>query len=94
MHAAFTETFRDKLVLVVIDNDEKGEKHGSIIYRALFGVAREVKLIRLPDLPPKGDLWDWIEAGGNHAPPRLDDRRPHPCHRFWWKVGTERALAE
>ena len=62
--AAFTETFRDKIVRVVIDNDAKGEKHGKIIGQALFGVAREVKLIRLPDLPPKGDLWDWIEAGG------------------------------
>jgi putative DNA primase/helicase len=23
-----------------------------------------VKIINLPGLPPKGDLWDWIEAGG------------------------------
>ena len=25
---------------------------------------REVKIIHLPGLQPKGDLWDWIEAGG------------------------------
>jgi hypothetical protein len=27
---------------------------------------REVKTVYLPGLPPKGDLWDWIEAGGTH----------------------------
>src|SRR3954451_20897673 len=35
-----------------------------------------------------------IEAGGEPAPPRLDDRRPHPRRRLGWKLGTELALAE
>jgi len=27
----------------------------------------EVKIVRLPGLPPKGDLWDWIRAGRGGA---------------------------
>jgi hypothetical protein len=30
----------------------------------LRGVARRVRVLRLPDLPPKGDVADWIAAGG------------------------------
>ena len=64
LHQSFIETFRNKLVHIVIDADSTGEKHGRLVAHALSGVAREVKVIRLPDLPPKGDLYDWIEAGG------------------------------
>ena len=36
----------------------------AIAAKNLFGNAREVRVIELPGLPPKGDLFDWIEAGG------------------------------
>ncbi len=61
---SFNESFRGKNVVVVLDNDDKGEQHGAIVAKALAGVAAELRLVRLPGLPPRGDLWDWIEAGG------------------------------
>lgn len=63
-HTAFNESFRGKKVAIVLDNDEKGEQHGAVVARALAGVAAEIRLLRLPGLAPRGDLWDWIEAGG------------------------------
>ncbi|MCX6632901.1 MAG: hypothetical protein NTW28_35330, partial [Candidatus Solibacter sp.] len=63
-HAAFNETFRDKRVVVILDNDDKGEQHGALVARQLAGIAAEIRLVRLSGLPPRGDLWDWIEIGG------------------------------
>ncbi len=45
-----------------MDNDQKGRDHGQVVGAALASVAREVKLLALPGLPEKGDLWDWIDA--------------------------------
>lgn len=61
----YTKALIGKLIRIVVDNDEKGEKHGKVVAEALAPHVQEVKIIRLPNLPPKGDLWDWIEAGGS-----------------------------
>jgi len=53
------------LIRIVIDRDKKGKQHGRVVSDALVRHVAEVRIIRLPGLPPKGDLWDWIEAGGN-----------------------------
>jgi putative DNA primase/helicase len=60
----YTEPVAGKAVRIVVDRDEKGEKHGQTVVEAIAPHVREVKIIHLPGLPPKGDLWDWIEAGG------------------------------
>ena len=52
------------MIRIVIDRDEKGKQHGRVVSDALVRHVAEVRIIRLPGLPPKGDLWDWIEAGG------------------------------
>jgi len=62
--SSYTQMLTGKCVRIIVDNDEKGEQHGVIIGRAIGPYVREVKVIRLPGLPPKGDLWDWIEVGG------------------------------
>jgi len=59
----YTKPLVGKLVRIVIDRDEKGELHGKVVSEALGPHVREVKIVRLPGLPLKGDLWDWIEAG-------------------------------
>ena len=61
----YTKALMGKSVRIVIDRDEKGELHGKVVSEALAPHVAEVKIIRLPGLPPKGDLWDWIEAGGS-----------------------------
>ena len=41
-----------------------GQDHAAAVARALTGVAWSVKVLMLPGLGPKGDVSDWIEAGG------------------------------
>ena len=59
-----SEILRGRRVVVILDNDAAGESHGQIVARSLFGVASSVALLRLPGLPPKGDVSDWLDAGG------------------------------
>lgn len=63
-HGALNDTFRDKLVVLAATNDEKGRQHAALVTGALHGVAREIRLLRIPGLPPKGGLQEWIDAGG------------------------------
>lgn len=41
-----------------------GQDHAKMVAAKLDGVAKSVRILPLPDLPPKGDVSDWIEAGG------------------------------
>lgn len=54
-------------VVVFQDNDESGRKHTAAVRKSLAGVAASVKVVLLPDLPPKGDVSDWIEARKKRA---------------------------
>jgi len=62
--AEYTKPLIGKRIRIVVDRDEKGETHGRVVSEALARHVAEVKIIRLPGVPAKGDLWDWIEAGG------------------------------
>ena len=62
----YTKPLIGKFVRIVVDRDEKGEAHGKIVAEAITPHVREAKIVHLPGLPPKGDLWDWI-AGGRHC---------------------------
>jgi predicted DNA-binding transcriptional regulator AlpA len=56
--------FRGRDVYILPDNDEPGERHAAKISESLTAVAREIRIIRLPGLPTKGDVSDWLAAGG------------------------------
>ena len=44
-------------------------KHRDVVANALQDSAERVRVLDLPGLPPKGDVSDWIEAGGeSHGP--------------------------
>lgn len=51
-------------VVALQDNDNTGDTHVQVVARGLQGVARSVKVLALPDLPPGGDVSDWLGAGG------------------------------
>lgn len=51
-------------VVILPDNDEPGRRHAEEVARSLHGKATSVKVLELPDLPEKGDVSDWLEAGG------------------------------
>ncbi|GAB6035903.1 hypothetical protein JCM15519_04620 [Fundidesulfovibrio butyratiphilus] len=60
----FNHHFKGKRVCLLPDNDEPGRKHAQDVAAQLHGIAEAVKILDLPDLPPKGDVSDWLEAGG------------------------------
>jgi hypothetical protein len=51
-------------VVVLPDNDESGREYAEDVIRDLSGIAASVRKLELPDLPEKGDIVDWVEAGG------------------------------
>ena len=55
--------FTDRRIVILPDNDEPGRKHAADVAASLRGIAREVKVVELPDLPAKGDVSDYLDAG-------------------------------
>jgi hypothetical protein len=51
-------------VVIIPDNDAPGQEHANIVARSLDGIAAQIRALRLPGLPDKGDVSDWIAAGG------------------------------
>lgn len=62
--AEYSEALRGACVVILPDNDEPGKKHAEAVAKALAGVAAEIKVVELPGLPPKGDVSEWLAAGG------------------------------
>ena len=57
------EYFEGRRVIVLPDNDEPGARHADGVITHLLPVAREIRRVELPGLPPKGDIVDWLNAG-------------------------------
>lgn len=62
--AEFNGFFAARDVVVIPDNDEPGLKHARQVAQSLSGSASSVRILELPNLPPKGDVSDWLDAGG------------------------------
>lgn len=58
----YSESLRGKHVVILPDNDEPGEEHARTVAASVFPVAASVRIVRLPDLPPKGDVSDWLDV--------------------------------
>lgn len=63
----YGETLRGADVVILPDNDEPGRKHGVKVATALHGLAKSVRTVALPDLPVKGDVCDYLDAGHGTA---------------------------
>ena len=59
----YAEALRGRDVVVLPDNDTPGRFHAETVARSLAGVAADVRVLDLPGLPAKGDVYDWLEAG-------------------------------
>ena len=42
-----------------------GQDHAAVVAASLHGVAASVRVLLLPNLPVKGDVSDWLDAGGD-----------------------------
>lgn len=63
--AEFNASLAGRPCIILPDNDAAGRSHASEVRNALTGVALSIVVITLPGLPAKGDVSDWIAAGGN-----------------------------
>lgn len=59
----YNQHFSGKQIVILPDNDPPGEAHARHVARNLLPVAKAVKILRLPGLPAKGDVSDWIASG-------------------------------
>jgi putative DNA primase/helicase len=57
--------FAGRHVVVLPDCDLAGRNHAATVAASLAGVAASVRILELPDLQPKGDVSDWLAAGGD-----------------------------
>jgi hypothetical protein len=57
--------FVGKTVYILPDNDKPGADHAEKVAHNLAAVARDVRIVKLPGLAPKGDVSDWLAAGGD-----------------------------
>ncbi|MGI8854098.1 MAG: DUF3987 domain-containing protein [Methyloceanibacter sp.] len=55
-----TPWLKDRRVFLLLDNDEQGEKHLEVVAPKLHGVVSELRVVRFPELPEKGDVSDFI----------------------------------
>jgi hypothetical protein len=62
--AEYSDVLKDSDVVILPDNDEAGRNHAQKVAEALYGKAKRITILELPDLPPKGDASDWLQNGG------------------------------
>jgi hypothetical protein len=56
--------FQGRDVVILPDNDDAGRDHAHAVAANLAPVAARVRILELPGLPTKGDVSDWLDAGG------------------------------
>ena len=61
---AYAPHFANRHVVILPDNDKPGQDHAQAIAASLAPVAASVRVLELPNLPPKGDVSDWLDQGG------------------------------
>jgi len=70
-HATF---LRGRLVFVIPDNHDTGHDHARQVVQSLQDIAESVRIVKLPGLPHKGDVSDWLDAHDSVEPDTLRER--------------------
>lgn len=65
-HTDWSPVLRFAVIAIVVDNDPAGEAFGSIMAAKIkrLKAGADVRIVKLPGLPTKGDIVEWIAAGG------------------------------
>lgn len=93
-----TAHFKDAAEVVVLpDNDTTGEGHGEEVYRAVARVANAAYVVKLsdgyPELMPKGDFTDLVEAVGDEKALEILDKLVAEARESLWQR-AQRAYAD
>ena len=59
-------------IIILQDNDSAGAKRALQAAQVLHGIAKTIRIVLLPDLPPKGDVSDWLDADPERAGKLVD----------------------
>ena len=59
------EFFVDANVIVLPDNDRAGQGYAKSVVENLFGVAKSIRVVELPGLEEREDVYDWIVKYGH-----------------------------
>ena len=70
-----------KTVHILPDHDDPGEKYAATVADILANLSppATIKIVHLPDLPQKGDAYDWIEARDSKDEKQLRDTLKGLC---------------
>lgn len=60
----FSDSLLSRDCVVIEDNDQPGRDHAEQVCQSLFGKSRNLHKLSFPNLPDKGDVSDWLDAGG------------------------------
>lgn len=60
----FNQYFRGRRVVILPDNDPPGKAHALKVAQSLHRMAASIKVVNLLGLSEKGDVSDWLDAGG------------------------------
>ena len=57
----------NRICIIIGDNDDAGRLHAQQVYNSISqaNVGAVARILNLPDLPQKGDVSDWLLAGGD-----------------------------
>lgn len=61
---AYADGLTDIRVVAIADNDEPGERHAAAVVSSFRKRGIPAAVLRLEGLPEKGDVSDWLDAGG------------------------------
>jgi DNA polymerase len=53
-----------QIIYVLEDNDEDGRRHAREVASHLQQIVGDIRIVSFPELPPKGDVSDWLDMGG------------------------------
>lgn len=59
-----SQFLKGRRVVILPDNDSTGDQHAKAVKKSLRGIASEARIVELPGLELKGDVSDWLDAGG------------------------------
>ncbi len=63
LHSAYLKGAAE--IIIIPDNDEAGERHAQMVASSLRDAGlHRIRILSLPGVPPKGDVSDWLDAGG------------------------------